>query len=613
MKQYILFIYSLFFIALSAFADDVRITASAPSTVEVGDKFQVKFQINSQDFSNFNAPNFKGFEVLYGPSTSTSSSYQYINGKASHSTSVTYTFTVLCDKAGTYSIGSATVEAGGKTVKSNPINVKVLPLGQGPSSQPSNRGGASTRQTTRPVTTGGNISSKDLFMTATANKTNVYEQEAILLTYKIYSAVNLTQLDGKLPNLDGFQIQEMPLPRTKQFKIENYNGRNYQTVVWSQYLLFPQKSGELVIPSITYEGIVQEINPNIDPIEAFFNGTGGVMDFKKKITTPKVVINVQPLSDKPAGFSGGVGRFSIESSINANTVKTNDAINLKVVISGKGNMKLINTPEVAFPKDFETYDAKVTDNFSISTDGLTGTRQFEYLAVPRTHGTYTIPPINFVYFDTSSRSYKTVSTEPYTIVVEKGKGTLNKAVADFTNGQRTVDQIGVDIRYIKRGDSELRKNNETFFSGYSYWLCYVIAVVLFVLIVILANKYRTDNQNEAKSRGRKANKIATKRLKYASVLLKDKKKGEFYDEVLKALWGYIADKLNMPQEYLNKDNIQSRLEEKGVEQPLIDDFIKVLDNCEFARYAPGEGEGAMDSVYEGAIDVISKMENIIKK
>lgn len=613
MKRYILFIYSLFFIALSAFADDVRITASAPSTVEVGDKFQVKFQINSQDFSNFNAPNFKGFEVLYGPSTSTSSSYQYINGKASHSTSVTYTFTVLCDKAGTYSIGSATVEAGGKTVKSNPINVKVLPLGQGPSSQPSNRGGASTRQTTRPVTTGGNISSKDLFMTATANKTNVYEQEAILLTYKIYSAVNLTQLDGKLPNLDGFQIQEMPLPRTKQFKIENYNGRNYQTVVWSQYLLFPQKSGELVIPSITYEGIVQEINPNIDPIEAFFNGTGGVMDFKKKITTPKVVINVQPLFDKPAGFSGGVGRFSIESSINANTVKTNDAINLKVVISGKGNMKLINTPEVAFPKDFETYDAKVTDNFSISTDGLTGTRQFEYLAVPRTHGTYTIPPINFVYFDTSSRSYKTVSTEPYTIVVEKGKGTSNKAVADFTNGQRAVDQIGVDIRYIKRGDSELRKNNETFFSGYSYWLCYVIAVVLFVLIVILANKYRTDNQNEAKSRGRKANKIATKRLKYASVLLKDKKKGEFYDEVLKALWGYIADKLNMPQEYLNKDNIQSRLEEKGVEQPLIDDFIKVLDNCEFARYAPGEGEGAMDSVYEGAIDVISKMENIIKK
>lgn len=613
MKQYILFIYSLFFIALSAFADDVRITASAPSTVEVGDKFQVKFQINSQDFSNFNAPNFKGFEVLYGPSTSTSSSYQYINGKASHSTSVTYTFTVLCDKAGTYSIGSATVEAGGKTVKSNPINVKVLPLGQGPSSQPSNRGGASTRQTTRPVTTGGNISSKDLFMTATANKTNVYEQEAILLTYKIYSAVNLTQLDGKLPNLDGFQIQEMPLPRTKQFKIENYNGRNYQTVVWSQYLLFPQKSGELVIPSITYEGIVQEINPNIDPIEAFFNGTGGVMDFKKKITTPKVVINVQPLFDKPAGFSGGVGRFSIESSINANTVKTNDAINLKVVISGKGNMKLINTPEVAFPKDFETYDAKVTDNFSISTDGLTGTRQFEYLAVPRTHGTYTIPPINFVYFDTSSRSYKTVSTEPYTIVVEKGKGTSNKAVADFTNGQRAVDQIGVDIRYIKRGDSELRKNNETFFSGYSYWLCYVIAVVLFVLIVILANKYRTDNQNEAKSRGRKANKIATKRLKYASVLLKDKKKGEFYDEVLKALWGYIADKLNMPQEYLNKDNIQSRLEEKGVEQPLIDDFIKVLDKCEFARYAPGEGEGAMDSVYEGAIDVISKMENIIKK
>lgn len=596
----------------SIFAEDVKITASAPSEIEVGDKFQVKFNVNTTDFSDFNAPNFKGFEVLYGPSQSTSSSYQFINGRATSSSSVTYTYTLLCEKAGTHTINSATVEADGKTVVSNELTIKVHPMGGGASSRSTNSRGTSVNQTTRPITTGGNIKTSDLFMTATANKTKVYEQEAIILTYKIYTLVNLTQLDGKLPSLDGFQIQEIPLPRTKQFQIEKYNGRNYRTVVWSQYLLFPQKSGKFVIPSITYEGIVQEVNPNIDPIEAFFNGTGGVMDFKKKLTTPQVAIDVLPLPDKIDGFTGGVGKYSISSSINTLDLKANEAINLKLKVSGTGNMKLIGAPVVKFPADFEVYDPRITDDFSNTSAGLSGYREFEYLAVPRTPGKFTIPSVEFVYFDPSSKSYKTVSTESYTITVEKGVATEGKMVKDYTNNQREVTNIATDIRYIKRGKTVLHNEKDMFFGTARYWIWIVTILFIFVFAVILSNKLRKANINVAKSRGRKANKIAKKRLKLAERLLKEKKQAVFYEEVLKALWGYIADKLNMPFEQLNKDNIQTRLLQGGVEDALVDDFVKLLNRCEFARYAPNANGMTMDAIYESAVEIISKMEGQIK-
>lgn len=287
MKRFLIFIIGITATVSSIMAEDVTFTASAPSVVEVGDKFRVQFTVNTQNAQNFNAPDFKGFEVVYGPSPSTSSFTQIINGRASHQSSVTYTFVLLCDNAGTYTIESASIQVEGKTVKSKPIKVKVLPLGQNGAAQQGNSNGSSRgRQSSRPVTTGTDISTKDLFMTATASRTTVFEQEAILLTYKIYTLVNLTQLDGKLPTLDGFQIQEIQLPRNKEFQLETYNGRNYHTVVWSQYVLFPQKSGELVIPSITYEGVVVQPRRNIDPIDAFFNGVSGMMELKKKITTP---------------------------------------------------------------------------------------------------------------------------------------------------------------------------------------------------------------------------------------------------------------------------------------------------------------------------------------
>lgn len=610
-----IFILALF--SIGAFADgNVTFYVSAPSVVEVGGKFRVQFTVNTQDVSNFVAPDFKGFDVLYGPAPSSRNSFQIINGHTSQSSSTIYTYVLVSNEPGTHTIGSASVTVDGKAVKSKPTQIKVLSAGSGGSSSSSysssgNMGsGSSTSQ--RQQTSASNsqaISGKDLFMTATASRTNVHEQEAILLTYKIYTLVDLTQMDGKLPSLDGFQIQEIQLPRTKEFELEQYNGRNYRSVVWSQYLLFPQKSGDLVIPSITYEGTVVTRNRNIDPFEAFFNGQSGYTEVKRKITTPALTIHVAPLANKPAEFSGAVGKFSVTSSISATEVDANEAITLKINVTGSGNMKLISTPFVNFPADFETYDAKVNDKFQLTRTGLSGTKEFEYLAVPRHAGTYQIPAAKFIYFDTESRSYKTLTTEAYTLKVNKGKSGTGQNVSNYTGQQMDVQQLNQDIRFIKKGDVEFLQREDTFFGTPKYWLAYILSLLLFVQLVVMGRKKRKANSNIALSRGKKANKVALKRMKAAKKLLDAHEQGKFYDEVLRALWGYVADKFNMSQESLNKENIEQSLTSRNVPDEQIQQFIKVLNDCEFARYAPGDANENMENVYNSAIGAISRMED----
>ncbi|MBQ4277971.1 MAG: BatD family protein [Bacteroidaceae bacterium] len=597
--------------ALQAMAQSATFKASAPTMVEVGERFRVQYSVSSQNVSNFSYPSFDGFDVIYGPSTSSQSNIQIINGKMSQSSSYTYTFTLMAQKTGTYTIPAASIVVDGETLKSQSLKIQVV--ASSGTRQPQGQQGRQ-RQTERvvPQAQGTSISASDLFMTATASRTRVYEQEAVLVTYKVYTLVNLQQLDGKLPTLDGFQIQEIDLPRNKEFTTENYNGRIYHTVVWSQYVLFPQKSGDLVIPAITYEGVVVQQNRAMDPIEAFFNGTGGLIEVKKKITTPQLTIHVTPLPDKPADFSGAVGQFSISSSLSADKVKANDAITLKLAVKGTGNMKLISAPEIEFPKDFETYDAKVTDNFSLTRSGLTGTKEFEYLAVPRHGGQYTIPAARFVYFDTATQTYKTLTTEPYTINVEKGTGGTGTAVSDYTNMQQDVKQLNQDIRYIKTGNTVSHSAATNYLTSWTYWALYLIPLILFAIAMAVGYKQIKDNANIAKARGKKANKVAKKRLKAAERYLHQHNQAEFYDEVMRALWGYIADKLNISQAQLNKDNISAELDAKQVDAALTSQFIQTLNQCEYARYAPGNPDENMEAVYNSAADVISKMENNIR-
>ena len=591
-------------------ADDIVLKADAPDVVVSGDQFRLTFTVNSHKVKDFRASSAKGFDVLMGPSRQQSSSTQIINGKVSRSQSITYTYILMAGEAGTYTIPAASVEAEGKKIFSNALTIKVLPPDKEADNNSNAGNGGSV--SSRDQAAGTRISNKDLFITATASKTKVYEQEAILLTYKAYTTVDLRQLIGKMSDQQGFYIQEVELPEQKTYSLEHYKGRNYNTVVYRQYVLFPQKTGKMLIPEVTFDAIIaQRLEVTGDPFDAFFNG-GGYTQVQKKIVAPKVVLNVESLPSKPENYSGAVGNFKLKGNISATELKANDALTIKLAISGTGNMKLISTPEVKFPQDFEVYDPKVSDNYQLSANGLTGTKSIEYLAIPRHAGTFTIPAIEFCYFDLSSKSYKTLKTEAYTINVAKGEGgNGGQVISDFTN-KESVKVLGKDIRFIKMGDTQLLKKGEYLFGTTTYYLWYIIPSLLFIVFVVIYRKQAVENANIAKMKTKKANKVATKRMKLAGKLLAENKKNEFYDEVLKALWGYISDKLSIPVSQLSKDNIESELSRYGVSEELTKDFINALNECEFARYAPGNENEAMDKVYSASIDVISKMENSIK-
>ena len=582
--------------------DEVSFTATAPDAVVVGDQFRLSYTITTQEVRNFRAPSIKGFEVLMGPSRSTQSSVQIINGKTTSTQSITFTYILMAKTEGEYTIPGATVTADGNQMVSNSVTIKVLPADK---SAGQNQGKGKTGSAT--------ISGNDLFITGTINKTTVYEQEAILLTYKIYTQVDLRGFDNvQLPDFKGFHSQEVELPTNRRWGLEHYKGRNYQTTIFRQFVLFPQQSGKLTIDAARFDASIA-VATQVDPFDfdSFFNGGGGGYMVKKSLFTPKLSIDVKALPDKPADFSGGVGDLNITSSINSTSVKTNDAVTVKVVISGTGNLKLLSNPEVKFPEDFEIYDPKSENNFRLTSEGLSGNKVIEYLAIPRNPGDYKIPPVSFTYFDVKSKSYKTLTTEGYNLHVEKGEGDATQTIANFTNKDE-VKVLNEDIRFIKQNEVKLTPRGQFFFGTLGYWLFYLIPTLVFIIFFILYRKQIAANANVAKVRTKKANKVAVKRLKLAGKLLSDNKKDEFYDEVLKALWGYVSDKLSIPMSRLSKDNVEEELRNYGVAEELIAGFLKVLDNCEFARFAPSDANQGMDKIYAEALDIISKMEGSIK-
>ena len=601
----ILFIlYTLFFSHIVA--QSQTLTANAPSHVAVGEQFRLSYTVNTQDVSDFRIGDIpEAFEVLMGPSRSSQSSFQIINGHTTQSSSITFTYIVVAVKNGTFTIPAAHATAEGNSISSNSLKINVS--GQAQSGQ----GGSQRQQQAQPQmrAAGSPISGSDLFIKVSANKKRVYEQEPILLTYKVYTLVDLTQLEGKMPELNGFHTQEVPLPQQKSFKIETVNGRPYRTVTWSQYVMFPQITGKLKIPGITFNGIVVQQNRAVDPFEAFFNGGSGYVEVKKQIQAPGIEIQVDPLPQRPANFSGGVGSFNISAQLDNNEVKANEAVKLRVIVSGVGNLKLIKQPIVEFPKDFDRYDAKVTDKSKLTTNGVEGSMIYDFLAVPRHQGTYEIPPVEYTYFDTHANTYKTVKTEAFKLHVAKGDGT-NTVVF---SAQEDVRQLNSDIRYIKTGDTRQHAVGDYFFGSTAYWVALAVLLLSFISLFIIFRHRAIENANIVKQRASKANKVAVKRLKQADKLMKAGKENAFYDEVLRALWGYVGDKLNMPVEKLSRENISQQLEAHQVSTETIQQFIGALDACEYARYAPGDATGNMNKVYEAAKGAITQIASTMKK
>ena len=548
------------------------LTGAAPSHVAVGEQFRLTYTVNTQNVSDFRAGDIPdALEVLIGPNRSMQSSYQMINGHTSSTSSITYTYIVSATKNGTFTIPPAHVVVSGKSIASNALTIKV------------SGSASSARQQRQQQDDGGemrdagsHISGSDLFIKVSANKNRVHEQEPILLTYKVYTLVSLTQLRGDMPDLKSFYSQEVELPQQKSFSIERVNGRPYRTCTWSQYVMFPQMTGKLQIPSI----MVQQ-NRNVDPFEAFFNGGSGYIEVKKKIVAPGIEIQVDPLPQRPADFSGAVGKFSVSAQLDKTETKANDPVTLRVIVSGAGNLKLIKQPIVNFPKDFDKYEPKVTDKTKLTSSGIEGSMIYDML----------------------------VKSEGFSLDVAKGAGAGK--VNDFS-GQE-LQELSKDIRYIKTGDVRQHSLDDFFFGSTAYWICLVVLALIFITLFVVFRQRAIENANVTKMRGKKANKVATKRLKKAASLMAENKPGDFYDEVLRALWGYVGDKLNIPVEQLSHDNISLRLAEREVSKATILQFVSALDDCEFERYAPGDPKGNMKKVYHKAMTAIEKIEETMKR
>lgn len=599
------------------------IQASAqPNPAVVGERIRVTFELNTQNAKNIQVPNMDidGLTVLFGPSESRSSNVSFINGKMNRESRLTITYMLRADKAGNFQLGVASAVHKSSKLRSNALTIKVLPQDEAGGINPqgnSNTSATNKKNTSDSKRANARNKSNDLFIRAIVSQTKVQEQEAFLLSYKIYSATDLRSFENvKLPDFKGFHSQEVEKARSIQWTREHYNGRNYNTAIYRQFVLFPQQSGDLEIAPARFDAIVLVQDPDADPFDSFFNGGSMGRQIRKVLLTPKLTIHVAALPTRPAGFSGAVGyHFTLEDSVSPEEVHANEAVTLKLKISGVGNLKLINNPKIDWPADFEAYDPKATDSFVLTAQGQKGSRSIEYLAIPRYAGDFTIPAVDLVYYDTKQKKYVTLHTAPHTLKVlpSKGGDAAPVVVGDYTKDKEEVRVLGKDIRYIHRGTVSLKNTSDIWYGSMSYVLCYLIPFIGAIIAVILGRRQAVAQSDVKRQRNKKANKVAVKRLKVAGKLLHSKDNEAFYDEVLKALWGYTSDKLAMPISELSKDNIAEKLTVATVPGTLVSAFIKLLDNCEFARFAPSsDKDSEMDKIYQEAIRVIADMEGVLK-
>ena len=608
-------IFTLLIIFCATFASaDVTVKLQAPRQAIIGQRIRVSYVVNTQDVDDIQVGDFEGFNVLFGPSTSSQSSFSMVNGKTTQTSSITFTYMLEPAEEGTFTIPAATIVCGGKKYQSDTANIEILQgdaddnVSQGTNHQSQQSSSSQRQQTDGEESV--NVGNGELFMNVSASKKKIYEQEAVLLTYKLYTLVNVQQIAGEMPELDGFHVQEIESKSQMSLKYERVNGRNYGTAVWRQYILYPQKTGSITVPAVTFDTQIEVQNKSMDPFDIFFGGGSLSQVVKKSITAPSLNIEVEPLpTPKPENFSGAVGKFSISGTLTPQQLNANDATTLRLVVSGQGNMKLMKAPAVNFPKDFEVYDPKQDDKTTNTSVGAKGNIVYDYVVVPRHGGKFQIPPVEFSYFDTDESKYMTLRTDSFQLDVAKAKGGSMAPAHE----QEDLKILSDDIRYIKMGRVKMHKSDDTFFGSSSYWLIYLTLSIIFLVLLGIFHHQAKESANVSRQRGKKAGKAAGKRLKIAARLLREHNAGQFYDEVMRALFGYAGDKLNLPTAELTKDNVSEALSKKGVEVTLVNSFIDVLSQCEFARFAPGDPNATMDKIYAQATEVINKLDSQIHK
>ena len=602
----------LLFITGIAYGQEVKFEASAPSVVATGEQFRLSYTLN-QEGTNLKVPTLEGFELLMGPSVSQSSSFSFVNGKSTQSKSYTYTYLLEGTKEGKFQIAPASVTVDGKQYQSNALTIEVV-KGNTNSNTSSGR---NSGQPIQPDAT-ASVNEENLFVKVDVSKKSLYLGESLVATIKVYTKVDLSNFGrSKFPTFDGFLAEEIPTPQRIELVRETYNGQIYNVGVIRKVLLFPQHTGEIVIEPFELECIVRQrlAGGGHSFFDDFF---GNYRDVRAMRRSKPVTVTVKelPQNGKPAGFSGTVGNITMSTSLSADTVSANDAITYKVTFSGQGNLKLLQAPVMDFPLDFEAYDPKESRNVNTSENGMAGTVSFEYVLIPRYSGDYKIPAIRYSYYDTKSNTYKTIVGQEYAIHVRKG---AEKGQAGSTSGnvvqsfkKEDIRQVGEDIRYLKTGSLNLKEAGVHFFGTLKYWLSLFIPLALFIAAFVFNRQRIKANADIARVKNRTATKMARKRLKLAATALKSHNGEQFYDEVLKALWGYMSYKLNIDKAELNRDNISEILQRKNVSEDLMRDFISLLDTCEYARYAPGSNsDNEMEKVYARSIEVITKLDKNI--
>ena len=584
-------------LSLTGFTQSVSFTMEAPKIVELGEQFRLAFTLNAKG-QNIKLPELNDFDILMGPSISQSSSYQIINGVSSQSVSFSYLFVLTAKKEGRFTIGEASINVNGTINTSNTLLIEVVKGSAKPAG-----GGVD-----QPTATPGSVPKSDLFVKLILDRKSIYKGDHAMATIKIYSKVNLNGFeDISLPNFEGFWSQDVALPQQISLQRESYNGEIYNVGTLKKTLLFPQQTGVITIGKVKIDCVVQQrVSKPKGFFDDFFDNFANV---RATVTSDPVIMTVNPLPIGPTDFSGAVGRFELRSSITSTSVKENDAITLRIDVTGSGNIKLINAPKLKLPADFEVYDPKTQSNYTATADGLNGNISFEYLFLPRFAGDYTIPPVNFIYFDPSIGKYATKSSQEFKIHVDKGDGSQSANVRSVF-AKEDVKYLGKDIRFIK-SNIELNPKGVIFFGSFLFYLIYLVGALGLLALYLFYQKRIRENANVARMKNKKASKVALRRLKEAKGHLVSGATEKFYESVERAFWGYLSDKMTLPVAELNKDRAAAELVNHKASESLVTRFIQILDTCEYERFAPGGGDKKMHEIYDEACDVMSQMEKEI--
>lgn len=571
--------------------------------VTTGEQIQVTFTLNgSSGGNNFQAPAFSDFLVLSGPNQSTS--MQFING--SMSASVSYSYVLQSRAEGKFTIGPAAIEVGGKQLRSQPIAI-VVSKGAARPSQPRTSGQQAESQDI------GKQIGDNLFLKVIVDKARVCQGEQITATYKIYTRVNIANYAiSKVPALTGFWSEDLEVPKQIQLNNEVVNGKQYRVGVLKKVALFPQRSGTLELDPMEAECVVQiQLRRRSgDLFDQFFNDPffGNVQNVNYKVRSEPLKVSVLPLPGEnvPAGFSGAVGQYSMDAWLDKHQTKTNEAVTLKVKLNGHGNLKLIEAPAVNVPPDLDRYDPKISDNITNQGNQISGSRTFEYLLIPRHPGQQKIASFPFSFYDAEKKTYVTLRSPEFSLNVEQGSELGSAPVAGVS--KEDVKLLGEDIRFIKSGSYTFHRSGERFMDSPMFVVFSVSPIIAFVGFVLYVRRRERVLGDVRALRNRRARKIAQKRLTEAKGFLEAKKKEEFYTEVSRALWGFVSDKLGLPQSDLSLEMVRVSLETRGVPTEVILKLSTIVEQCEYARFAPSVDSMRMDEVYNEAVAIISSIE-----